>query len=149
MELGLPCSFRISEAERARDFCSCLGHQRMINPSGSKLTARTLRRVRYCPNCVRKTENGIRLLSDTKRNYEIHDKEMLAIMRALDEWRHCKGTFQSPFLFPLQSPPTSFRRLPQFFSVLVRGLSVSLSSLNLQLVASALSHASVDLPVNF
>jgi hypothetical protein len=27
-------------------------------------------------------------LSDTKGNYEIHDKEMLAIMRALDEWRH-------------------------------------------------------------
>jgi hypothetical protein len=27
-------------------------------------------------------------LSETERNYEIHDKEMLAIMRALDEWRH-------------------------------------------------------------
>jgi len=27
-------------------------------------------------------------LSDTEWNYEIHDKEMLAIMRALDEWRH-------------------------------------------------------------
>ena len=27
----------------------------------------------------------------------------------------CKGTFQSPFLFQFQSPPTSFRRLPQFF----------------------------------
>jgi hypothetical protein len=27
-------------------------------------------------------------LSETERNYEIHDKEMLAIMRALEEWRH-------------------------------------------------------------
>jgi hypothetical protein len=27
-------------------------------------------------------------LSETERNYEIHDKEMLAIIRALDEWRH-------------------------------------------------------------
>ena len=27
-------------------------------------------------------------LSDTERNYEIHDKEMLAIMQALNEWRH-------------------------------------------------------------
>jgi hypothetical protein len=27
-------------------------------------------------------------LSETEWNYEIHDKEMLAIMRALDEWRH-------------------------------------------------------------
>ena len=26
--------------------------------------------------------------SDAERNYQIHDKEMLAIMRALDEWRH-------------------------------------------------------------
>ena len=29
-----------------------------------------------------------KLLSDTEQNYKIHDKEMLAIMRALDEWRH-------------------------------------------------------------
>ena len=27
-------------------------------------------------------------LSPVERNYEIHDKEMLAIVRALDEWRH-------------------------------------------------------------
>jgi len=27
-------------------------------------------------------------LSDTERNYEIHDKEMLAIVRCLEEWRH-------------------------------------------------------------
>src|SRR5258708_4574131 len=26
--------------------------------------------------------------SDTERNYQIHNKEMLAIMRALEEWRH-------------------------------------------------------------
>ena len=27
-------------------------------------------------------------LSDTKRNYEIHDKEMLAVVRCLEAWRH-------------------------------------------------------------
>lgn len=27
-------------------------------------------------------------LSDVKRNYDIHDKELLAVMRSLDEWRH-------------------------------------------------------------
>ena len=27
-------------------------------------------------------------LSMVERNYEIHDKEMLAIIRALEEWRH-------------------------------------------------------------
>jgi hypothetical protein len=30
----------------------------------------------------------LKFLSETERNYEIHDKEMLAIIRALDEWRH-------------------------------------------------------------
>ena len=29
-----------------------------------------------------------KLLSPVKWNYEIHDKEMLAIVRALEEWRH-------------------------------------------------------------
>ncbi len=27
-------------------------------------------------------------LSDAERNYDIHDKELLAIIRALDKWRH-------------------------------------------------------------
>ena len=27
-------------------------------------------------------------LNKTKRNYEIHDKEMLAIIRGLENWRH-------------------------------------------------------------
>ena len=27
-------------------------------------------------------------LSEVERNYEIHDKEMLAIIRAMEEWRH-------------------------------------------------------------
>ena len=29
-----------------------------------------------------------KFLSLVERNYEIHDKEMLAIVRALEEWRH-------------------------------------------------------------
>jgi len=29
-----------------------------------------------------------KLLNDVERNYEIHDKEMLAIIRALEEWHH-------------------------------------------------------------
>ena len=27
-------------------------------------------------------------LNETKRNYEIHDKEMLAVIRCLEAWRH-------------------------------------------------------------
>ena len=27
-------------------------------------------------------------LNETERNYEIHDKEILAIIRALEAWRH-------------------------------------------------------------
>jgi hypothetical protein len=29
-----------------------------------------------------------RALSDVERNYDIHDKELLAVMRSLDEWHH-------------------------------------------------------------
>jgi len=29
-----------------------------------------------------------KLLSDTEKNYEIHDKEMLAVIRCLEAWRH-------------------------------------------------------------
>ena len=29
-----------------------------------------------------------KLLNETERNYEIHDKEMLAIVRGLEVWRH-------------------------------------------------------------
>jgi len=33
-------------------------------------------------------------LNKTERNYEIHDKEMLAIIRGLENWRHLlKGTY--------------------------------------------------------
>ena len=27
-------------------------------------------------------------LNETKRNYEIHDKEMLAVIKELENWRH-------------------------------------------------------------
>ena len=29
-----------------------------------------------------------KLLNETKRNYEIHDKEMLAVIRKLENWRY-------------------------------------------------------------
>jgi len=29
-----------------------------------------------------------KLLNDVEQNYEMHDKEMLAIIRALEEWHH-------------------------------------------------------------
>jgi hypothetical protein len=36
-----------------------------------------------------------KLLNAVEQNYEIHDKEMLAVMRLLEEWRHfLKGTKQ-------------------------------------------------------
>jgi len=36
-------------------------------------------------------------LNETERNYEIHDKEMLAIIRALEAWRHLLEGAQSKF----------------------------------------------------
>ena len=39
-----------------------------------------------------------KLLNEAKKNYEIHDKEMLAIIRCLEAWRHflegAKGRFK-------------------------------------------------------
>ena len=36
-------------------------------------------------------------LNETKRNYEIHDKEMLAIIRGLEAWRHLLERVQFRF----------------------------------------------------
>src|SRR3979490_2345019 len=36
-------------------------------------------------------------LNDVERNYDIHDKEMLAIMQALGEWRHYLQGTRQPF----------------------------------------------------
>jgi len=36
-------------------------------------------------------------LNETKRNYEIHDKEMLAIIRGLEAWRHLLEGAQTKF----------------------------------------------------
>ena len=36
-------------------------------------------------------------LTAVERNYEIHDKEMLAIIRALEEWRHFLEGAEHPF----------------------------------------------------
>jgi len=36
-------------------------------------------------------------LNETERNYEIHDKEMLAIIRGLEAWRHLLEEAQSKF----------------------------------------------------
>ena len=39
-----------------------------------------------------------KLLNEAERNYEIHDKEILAIIRCLEAWRHflegAKGQFE-------------------------------------------------------
>jgi len=36
-------------------------------------------------------------LNETKKNYEIHDKEILAIVRGLEAWRHLLEGVQSKF----------------------------------------------------
>jgi len=38
-----------------------------------------------------------KLLNETERNYEIHDKEMLAIIRGLEVWRHLLEGAQTKF----------------------------------------------------
>ncbi len=38
-----------------------------------------------------------KLLNETERNYEIHDKEMLAIIRGLEAWKHLLEGAQTKF----------------------------------------------------
>ena len=38
-----------------------------------------------------------KLLNEAERNYEIHDREMLAIIQCLDKWRHLLEGTQSKF----------------------------------------------------
>ena len=38
-----------------------------------------------------------KLLNETERNYEIHNKEMLAIIRGLETWRHLLEGVQTKF----------------------------------------------------
>ena len=38
-----------------------------------------------------------KLLNETERNYEIYDKEMLAIVRGLEAWRHLLEGVQIKF----------------------------------------------------
>src|SRR5277367_4048816 len=55
----------------------------------------------FYPSNLPKTKNGIpslsKSLSPVERNYDIHDKEMLAVNRALEEWRHFREGAEHQF----------------------------------------------------
>ena len=59
-----------------------------------KWIAQTLSQEQSCLNSRRRTENGTpvafysKSLSSVEWNYEIYEKEILAIICALEEWRH-------------------------------------------------------------
>ena len=44
--------------------------------------------IKYEDNKWRLVAYISKLLNETERNYEIHDKEMLAVIRCLEAWRH-------------------------------------------------------------
>ena len=44
--------------------------------------------IKYSDNMWRPVAFISKSLSNTEHNYEIHDKEILAIIRCLEEWRH-------------------------------------------------------------
>ena len=51
--------------------------------SGSKLTVLSMPWEEYYLNIAYRSQS----LSEAKRNYEIHDRELLSIMEALKDWR--------------------------------------------------------------
>jgi len=44
--------------------------------------------IKYEDNKWRPVAYISKSLNETERNYEIHDKEMLAVIRCLEVWRH-------------------------------------------------------------
>jgi len=44
--------------------------------------------MKYSDELWRPVAFILKSLSNTERNYEIHDKEMLAVVRCLEAWRH-------------------------------------------------------------
>ena len=53
--------------------------------------------IKYEDNKWRLVAYISKLLNETERNYEIHDKEMLAVIRCLEAWRHFLKGFRSKF----------------------------------------------------
>jgi len=53
-----------------------------------------------------------KLLNETERNYEIHDKEMLVIIRGLEAWKHLLEEAQ--FKFEIW---TDYKNLEYFIKV--------------------------------
>ena len=51
-------------------------------------------------------------LNETKRNYEIHNKEILAVIRGLENWRHLLES--AKFKFGIQ---TDYKNLEYFMKV--------------------------------
>src|ERR1700722_19879987 len=52
-------------------------------------------------------------LTETQRNYEIYDKEMLAVVLALDEWRHYLIGAEEPFEIWTDHQNLQYFRQPQ------------------------------------
>ena len=62
-----------------------IGETECIHSLGAEIFRRRGWNLKVSPNTVAFLSKS---LSPVKQNYEIHNKEMLAIIRALEEWRH-------------------------------------------------------------
>jgi hypothetical protein len=69
----------------------------ILKPFRLKQTVWTTQQEEFFPNNLRMTSDDLKWhpiafysksLNTVEHNYNIHDKEMLAVMRALEEWRH-------------------------------------------------------------
>jgi len=59
-----------------------------VEADTSNYTTREVLSMKCSDNLWRPVAFILKSLSDTERNYEIHDKEMLAVIRCLEVWRH-------------------------------------------------------------
>ena len=59
-----------------------------VEADASNYTTGGVLSMKYSDNMWRPMAFILKSLSDMEYNYEIHNKEMLAIIRCLEEWRH-------------------------------------------------------------
>ena len=66
-----------------------------VETDASNYTTGKVLSIKYLDDLWKPVAFISKSLSNTKRNYEIHDKEILAIVRCLEAWRHfLEGTIR-------------------------------------------------------
>ena len=74
-----------------------LNKELRVEVDASNFTMEGVLSIKYKDNKWRPVAYVSKLLNETEQNYEIHNKEMLAVIRCLEAWRHFLEESRSKF----------------------------------------------------